>query len=279
VLAKAGHPEDGESGLRRALVRDPNDYRTWAELSRLLRRQGRQEDAVAAWAQALVRWPHQYSHNGAPIREGYRMFPSSLWWLDALEAAPAYQSLYLARVLQEEGEHEVAELALEQAVFMQPARAFSVHRATTLRRLGQLEQAEAALRAIIERDPAVASAHVELAKVLLEQDRLEEAIAVYQDAVERFPDFASARIGLIKATERQSGPEAALQLTEGLLLTGAYVPALELELARLQGETGHPEQCVRTLDLGGLVEVGAIGERAARLRRLCLEQCTVCGGD
>ncbi|MBW2253273.1 MAG: tetratricopeptide repeat protein [Deltaproteobacteria bacterium] len=279
VLARAGHPEAGESGLRRALERDPNDYRTWAELSRLLRRQGHQGESVEAWGQALRRWPYQYSRNAVPLREAYRMDPSGLWWLHVLKEAPAYQSLYLARVLQEEGEPEVAKLALEQAVFLQPGYAFSVHRAITLRRLGQPERAEAALRAIVARDPEVSSAHVELAKVLLEQDRPEEAIAVYRAAVERFPALATARIGLIRATERQSGPDAALPLAEGLLLTGEHMPAVALELARLQGATGHPERCVRTVDQGDLLEVGAIRERAARLRSECLEQCTVCGGE
>jgi len=279
VLARAGRTDAAERGFRRSLLRNPNDYRTWAELSRLLRREGRQDEAVETWAEALRRWPHQYGYDGAPLREAYAMFPNALWWLHVLEDAPAFQSLYLARVLQAEGEPEVAELALEQAVFMQPGYAFSVHRAVTLHRLGQDARAEEALRAIIERHPDASSAYVELGMLLLQQDRGEEAREVLLRAERRHPGQAPVRIALIQATEQQSGPEAALRLAEGYLLSGRPAPAVELELARLQLATGHPELCVRTVDRGGLDESGPVTRKATRLREACLQECTVCGGD
>lgn len=74
---------------------------------------------------------------------------------------------------------------------------------------GKPEQARLMLQHVVSREPALASAHVQLGYVLIETNDTEGAEAAFRDAIRLEPALADAYAGLSKVLLRQYRPNAA----------------------------------------------------------------------
>jgi tetratricopeptide (TPR) repeat protein len=161
--AVEAHPEDGSllrvmAGLaaraerwdlaqtwsERALRRDANDYRAWWLAAILERRRGDDVAAATAAARAMRQWPRERVADKSNMLEtAWTWLPESLWWLEALEDAPAYWSMRLAWLLMREGEPETALLAAQQAARIRPeAHTWSITKVDALAAMGRVDEIE-----------------------------------------------------------------------------------------------------------------------------------------
>lgn len=101
--------------LERATLRDPNDFRTWAVRAELAAAREDYFTAAQHAAEGFRRWPRDHLKEGEPLERAYLWLPVGPWWLEALRDAPAHWSVRLAWMMLEEGDHETALAACEQA--------------------------------------------------------------------------------------------------------------------------------------------------------------------
>lgn len=210
-LLAAGDREAAAPLLERALVRDPNDWRTWYLEAQRRRAEGGAEEAATALAAAMGHWPHEGPGTGAALEEGYRWWPDGLWWVDRLADAPAHWSMRLAWLLQREGEAETALLAADQAALLRPsAHLFNPTKVEALLTLGLQRQATDYVATWVDRAPTNVWAQVSAARVA------EPGSEVWWLAVARAaavdPDLPATR-RLLELSRRTAGrelPSAAL---------------------------------------------------------------------
>jgi hypothetical protein len=135
-----GEDELARRALDASLVRDPNDYRAWRLSAILAERSGDGLAAARAAAESFRHWPRERAEQGQPLETAYAMFPVGVWWVDALEDAPAHWSMRLSWLLLREGDAETALLAAEQAARLRPeAHAWSATRSEALLALGRVD--------------------------------------------------------------------------------------------------------------------------------------------
>jgi len=171
-LLKVGRVDDADRLLSRAVVRDPNDFRAWRLLAGVRTAAGDASGAAAAWAEALKRWPRDGMDLGKPFDEAFATLPVGVWWLDALQDAPAHWSVRLARRMLADGDPETALLACEQAAALRPVvHGRSVECALSLARLERTDEAVAYLRAWRVERPGDVWAHIATAQILGEQGK------------------------------------------------------------------------------------------------------------
>jgi arylsulfatase A-like enzyme/Flp pilus assembly protein TadD len=102
----------------------------------------------------------------------------------------------------------------------------ALHRATALRRLGRTREAEATLRAAIERHPELGALSLELARLLSATGRLEESLAEYDALLAREPRHDVARYGRSELLVRMGRTDDAIAGLEELVrLAPDYAPA------------------------------------------------------
>jgi hypothetical protein len=138
--ASVGADDLAVRALDASLVRDPNDYRAWRLAAILAERSGDGLAAARAAAESFRHWPRERAESGQPLEAAFAMFPVGVWWVDALEDAPAHWSMRLSWLLLREGDVETALLATEQAARLRPeAHEWSATRADALRALGRVD--------------------------------------------------------------------------------------------------------------------------------------------
>jgi tetratricopeptide (TPR) repeat protein len=107
---------------------------------------------------------------------------------------------------------------------------------------GNLVEAEAMYRELIEREPGNANAHIGLGSSLILQSRYQEAIAAYTAALEISPDSAEAFVGLGSTlSKKEQYSQAVSAYTKALSIDGEHAQAhwgLALVLDRM-GRTGE----------------------------------------
>ncbi|MBN2799777.1 MAG: O-antigen ligase family protein [Deltaproteobacteria bacterium] len=271
VLHRQGQETAAHAGLLRARARYPSDYRTLALLAEWVPR----EEGMAraeAWAEALRHWP--YVGGGAPLLNAYRELPLGIWWVDALEDAPPWWSIFLGQELMREGDSELALLAFEQAVRGYGARTVTIpDYAVALARLGREDEAKAWLGSLFARGEDDLVAWVALARVSEELGEREPAVRAWMRAHQMMPSREIYALNAIRAAAAGS-PEEGLALVERLRLAGGETPQVTLVAAGLERRRGSPGECVdRLRGLGAtLVEVPG----AEALLQQCLEECVGC---
>jgi tetratricopeptide (TPR) repeat protein len=169
-------------------VWEPWDPYTWSELTRVLRRNQKIDEALdIAWA-AIDRFP-----DNVFARTG------------------------LAEVLRAAGEFAEAEAVYRDTIHRFPDNVFARNGlAEVLRAAEKLAEAEAVYRDTIDRFPHNVVARNGLAEVLRAAEKLTEAEAVYRDTIDRFPHNVVARNGLaevLKAAGKLAEAEAVYRET------------------------------------------------------------------
>jgi tetratricopeptide (TPR) repeat protein len=158
-----------EREIRMAIRLKPHELRAYSELGEILSRQGRPDEAIAAY------------------REAIRIRPDS---------AEAHCNLgnILAR---EKHDFPAAEVAFREALRLRPDFAIAHHSlGNVLSEQGKLAEALAEFRTAIRLQPDFALAHFQLGNAFKDQGKLDEAIAEYRTAIRLQPDHAEAHCNL-----------------------------------------------------------------------------------
>ncbi len=169
-----------QAGKRRddgAGTGNPSDPKRCHDLGNALRAQGKLDEAVASYRQALTLKP------------------------DFAEAL-----VELAATLHQQGKPAEAVESYRSALALQPDLVVAHYNlANALNELGQLDEAVASYRKSAELQPNLVAAHYSAANVLRVMGRSEEAIASYRTAICLKPDFAEAycNLGLVFQVQHQ----------------------------------------------------------------------------
>ncbi|HEX6976217.1 MAG TPA: tetratricopeptide repeat protein [Vicinamibacterales bacterium] len=177
---------DGETLFRRALAVTKGNYVASTGLAAVLASQGRHEEAIAAYT-------------------------------DAVRTAPTFPEAYagLGRVLLATDRAEAAALALTEAVRLAPRDGVShANLGTALARTGRIDESSAAYREALRVAPESSLAHSGLANNLARQGRLAEATPHFRETARLNPGSAAAHFQLGNALAMQGAfDEAILELT------------------------------------------------------------------
>ena len=161
---QANRPIEAEECCRRALEIESFHTDAWFILGVACQLQGKVEDAVASYEQALR------------LRPDFAAVHNNLG------------ALHVAR-----GRWGEATASYRRALELQPNLADACNNlAIALINQGLPEEAVASLQKAIELDPNQAAAHNNLGNVLKESGRLDEAVTCYRRALELSPDYADA---------------------------------------------------------------------------------------
>ena len=157
---RRGDREAALQHFRAATIANPNDLWAQQEFATELRELGRLDDAEAAFRDIVAKTP-RFSHG----------------WQG------------LGKVSRARGDREAALQHFRAAVEADPNHAWSQHDAATeLRELGRLDDAEAAFRDIVTRNPRFSPGWFELGKIARRRGDREAALEHFRAAVEADPN-------------------------------------------------------------------------------------------
>jgi serine/threonine protein kinase/Tfp pilus assembly protein PilF len=251
LCERAGQRELGVTMLRRAQQEYPGDFWLNTTLGHQLRKTTppQREDAARFLSVAVALQPENAGallNLGNVLREQGRHEEAIICYRQAIERkadyADAYNSLGVA--LHDQGKLDDAIAAFRRASELSPGYApYSNNLAHTLSRKGQLDEAMAVYRALIERKLDNAYTHNHLGLLLNQQRKVEEAIGEFRTAIALKADFAEAHCNLGQALrDRGAFAEALIPLKRGHEL-GSRDPRWRIPSAQLVAE------CARLLEL------------------------------
>ena len=173
---------------------------------------------------------------------------------------------------QQQGNFSAAEAAYQQALRLQAEHPVALQLLGGLtRQRGDEAGAEALLRRSLAADSAQAHVWNNLANLLLARGRVDEALAGYDRALNLQPRYADAHFNRARALHRLARlPDAASSLDQALALTSQPTLGMLQQQAQIEGDLGHVDAAMRTLDRALAVapeHLGLLHNRAVLLQR------------
>jgi serine/threonine-protein kinase len=209
-------PEETARHLSAAVAVRPTSVMAWINLGTALRRQGKEEEAIAAYRKAIALDPKQalpHSNLGATlsaqckVEEAVAAFRRAL----ALDPKNAVYHGNLGVALGRQGKREEALTALRQALVLDPKDpGIWTNLGVALGRQGKLAQAVAAYRKALELDPKRSGTCWNLGVILDKQGKADEAIAAYRKALELDPKNVQTCTNLGIALRKQGKLDEAI---------------------------------------------------------------------
>jgi tetratricopeptide (TPR) repeat protein len=209
ALNRQGRGSDAEPLLRRALEDEPNYAKGHEELGRSLLQQGRRDEALSSLRRAVSLDPK---------------LPSA--------------HLALVQALADAGRATEAQAAMQAFLAADPAREL-IAQAGEHQRAGRLEQAEAAYREILRRDPRHVEALRLLALVALQTEHYGQAEQLLARAVEVAPDYLAAWIDLSRAQLEKLDIPAARASIERAILLNPQSAQVQVHFANVLARSGR----------------------------------------
>lgn len=147
----------------------------------------------------------------------------------------------LGLVLRKLKRHDEALAAFRKSADLNPAWVLpTIFVGSVYHDTGRYEEGIVLMQSVVRREPTFAQGHLSLGFFYESAGRLDDAVAAYREAIRLHQKNHDAFRLLARAQVRTGSPQAAVAtLEEGLgALPGN--PLLQVELARLYDETGHP---------------------------------------
>ncbi|MCC7411939.1 MAG: sulfotransferase [Gammaproteobacteria bacterium] len=196
ALLKLRRPHDAEAELRRVVRAAPGFAKAHEDLACALLAQGRNEEAVSAFRQALsidARLDSAWFRLGKALALLGRGAEADMAFERAFELSPSRRALALAAEHQREGRLEEAERIYRDVLRGDPDNVDALRLLALLaRKAGAADDAERLLRRALDITPDFVAAAVELGGVLKDQGRFDEAIACLEGAVASEPEDVQA---------------------------------------------------------------------------------------
>ena len=200
ALIDQGRAKEAARPLRRAIALDPSHAEAHNSLANLLARDGEAERALSHYKRALAARPD--------YPEALSNFANALVSLDRIgEALPHYQQalalrpddpdtlLNVAHALSKADRVSEAIDACHRALALTPdSTAAHFQLALLLKQTGDPEGAAVSYRAVLDRDPAMADAHLNLGNILFDQNRTAEALAQFESYSKLRPDSVESEL-------------------------------------------------------------------------------------
>jgi tetratricopeptide (TPR) repeat protein len=181
---------------------EPDDARTQINLGKVLRAEGKLDEAITHYVKAVDLEPDNagaHINLGNTLRVRGRLDEAITHYLKAIDIEPnnAGTHLNLGNVLQARGKLDEAAAHYEKAIDIEPDSAGAhLNLGNVLRARGKLDEATAHYEKALAIKPDHAGAHVNLGNILQAQGKLDEAAAHYGKAIEIEPNHAAAHINL-----------------------------------------------------------------------------------
>jgi tetratricopeptide (TPR) repeat protein len=243
--AQTAYWSDSVTLWRRAAEVTQGNYIAYEKIGEALRDQGRFEEAIDNFEQALKVSPANspvhvavVENNMGLVRERQRRFDDAeRHFAEAARLNPQFaeaQNNY-GNALAADGRYDEAITCYRAALVIQPDFTEAlIGLGGSLVRLGRPEEAAAQYSAVLRRNPNLAEAHNGLASALLLEHRDDEALVELNRALELKPDLASAHLNIAILLLRKHDTAGARQhLETALSIDPNYEPARNV-LARIQ---------------------------------------------
>jgi tetratricopeptide (TPR) repeat protein len=232
-LAEIGDPDllgEAELHCRRAaaISAGPNRAHAIAILGNVLRLEGRLNEALACYQQALKLDPERWSILDSVARvlqEQGRFDDAAGLFERAIEQNPESAQLHAnyASLLSERGRYEEAITAYRHALACEPGRGAAHHGlGLTLQETGRLDLAETCFREAIRLDPAHAVSWLALARLQGERGEFEESCRSARAALAIRPNLAQAYWRLAQTLKARMPDEEVARMRQ--LLDVKYLP-------------------------------------------------------
>jgi predicted O-linked N-acetylglucosamine transferase (SPINDLY family) len=238
ALKGQGKADEAVAAYRQAIAIKPHYFRAYFNLGNALKEQGKFGEAIAAYRHAVRLKPdyvRAHLNLGNALKDQGKLDEAIVAYRRAIGLHPdnAEAQYSLGNVLKEQGKLDQAIAAYRQAIGVRPGFA-EVHcdLGNTLRDQAKLNEAVAAFRRAIAIKPEYAQAYSNLGVTLAQQGKLDEAVAAYHQAVGLAPDLAATYSNLGNALKDQ------LRLEDAIV---AYRKAVSLkpDLAEAHSNLGN----------------------------------------
>ena len=232
-ITRQGRLEEAVKFFREAVQLNPDYGQAYGNLGLTLSRLGRKSEAVEMFKREMARGP-------APASDHIE-FAMALETIRSAEAVRQYRRAIslernnaklhynLARLLEKQGEPEKAAWHYTEALRLEPEYAEARNNyGLLLSRRGRFEEAVGQYRMAIKAKPDYALAYYNWGQALQSEGRLDEALGLYGKALSLDPAIKEARLNLANILVRQGKPEEAVEEYRALLKRAPnYAPARE----------------------------------------------------
>ncbi|WP_300297415.1 tetratricopeptide repeat protein, partial [Ferrovibrio sp.] len=250
-LAKA------ETYRRRAVQATPQDPAAWTRLANLLQRRQMPTKAAAIYRRAVELMPQDAALHralgGLQHRLG-QLGKAEYAYRRSIKLAPDASAAALAlndygTLLAAQQRHDEAEAAYRAALERQPGYAKAANNLAALRHgLGQAAEAEHGYRHALELKPNYPRAEYNLANLLQEQGRLAEAEEAYRRAIAQDPSLTQAMNNLGLLLGETGRAEEAIALLRLALHQAPQDTSLSINLADLLHQRGDSAEARLVID-------------------------------
>ncbi len=202
TLGQQGKLDDAVVAFQEALLRRPGFVEAWFNLGIVRAQQGKPDEAVACYQQALRLDPgYAAAHiNLGVVRMQQGQLEEAVASLqEALRLQPerVEAHLNLGKAFTEQGQREQALTHLQQAVRLQPdVPETHYHVAALYNQQGDLEPAVASWRQAIRLRPDYLAAYLDLGNAFMDHGQLDEAVATLRQALPIQPENAAVHKNL-----------------------------------------------------------------------------------
>lgn len=198
ALRQEGKPDDAIAQYEEALRLDPKEAEAHHNIGLTLMQKGKVDDAIAQYRQALQFDPKllsAYVNLGDALLQKGKADDAMAQYIAALKIKPddAMTHYNLGTVLFQQGKLDEAIAHFEQAVKIQPDYSDAQDNlGIVLAEKGRLDEAIAHFQEALRINPRNAEAHNNLGHAMLQKRQAGAALASFQQAVQLKPDYAEA---------------------------------------------------------------------------------------
>ena len=240
VLGQEGRIDDAIGQYEQALRIEPDNAQTHCNLGIALRQEGKVDDAIGQYEQALRIEPgfaEAHYNLGIALRQEGKIDDAIGQYEQALRIKPDYADAHnnLGTALRQAGKIDDATEQYEQALRIDPDFADAHYNlGTVLGRAGRIPEAIEHLQQALRIEPDLAEAHCNLGIALGRVGKIDDAIGQYEQALRIKPDYADAHYNLGNALEHAGRVPEAIQHYEQALKLRPDLAPARNALARLQ---------------------------------------------
>lgn len=231
-LARQGRDQDAIVEWNNALALSPGDAKAHNNLGTVLVRQGRVEEAMAHWRKALEADPalaEAHNNLGVALARKGMLEEAIAHFRKALDArGPPEVHRHLGMALLRKGRTDEAIGHLREFLNAAPKDAEAWYNlGVALARKVKWDEAAASYERALAVNPGYPDAYNNLGTLLARRGRLDEAVARWRQALQADPEFAAAHFNLAGALySRGDAAQALRHWREGLRREPGHVPAL-----------------------------------------------------
>ena len=221
-LYNSGEMRKAEQACKKMLALFPQAAKVYSLLGATLISQGRAEQALRIYDQAIQLKPDYidaYYNRGIALQDLGQQEKAIKSYAQSIRLKPDYVEAYLNRgnAHKDLDQLEEAIKSYDQAIRLQPDNAGAYNnRGNAFKGLGQLEEAIKSYDQAIQLNPDYAEAHKNLGTVLHECGQLDRAVKHYRKALLAKPDYADAHAH-ISAIKKYSEFDADIEAMEKIL--------------------------------------------------------------